>query len=119
MTSDFGFWKQGSGDPLEIFDDLAEGITDRLISSPDVLRFREAIVSRWPDLEDSLEPAAYQLEESPGEDEKFVLLGLARRHLEHIPDIFALADRYGLVGYSGVGGEPIGRTSPEPHIEGD
>jgi hypothetical protein len=31
MSSDFAFWKAGEGDPGDIYDGLADGITDALV----------------------------------------------------------------------------------------
>lgn len=107
MSSDFGFWKSGTGDPEEIFDNVAEGDTSNLTSSSAVLQFREELLSRWPDLIDVLEPAADDLEESPDDASKYVLLTLAVRQLDYLDEVLSMATMHGLVGYSGVAGEPI------------
>lgn len=107
VSSDFGFWKRGVGDPERIFDKLAEGDTSDLVASPDVLRFREELLARWPDIEDVLEPSRFDLEEEPDDAGKYVLLTLSVRHLDYLPEILDMANRSGLVGFSGVAGEPI------------
>ncbi|MFI6245394.1 hypothetical protein [Streptomyces sp. NPDC051016] len=109
MSSDFGFWKQnaGGGDPEEIFDNLAEGDTGDLVASPDVLRFREELLNRWPDLNDVLEPSRFDLQEQPDDEGKYVLLTLSVRQLDYLPEILDMANRNDLVGFSGVAGEPI------------
>jgi hypothetical protein len=107
MSSDFGFWKKGVGDPEEIFDNLAEGVTDALEASSDVSWFRGELLSRWPELVDVLEPTDEDLAETPEDGAKYVLLTLPVRFLDHLPEILDMATRYGLQGYSGVAGEPF------------
>jgi hypothetical protein len=107
MSSDFGFWKRSAGDPEEVFDGLAEGDTSDLVVSPEVLRFREDLLARWPDLGDVLEPSRFDLEEEPDDAGKYVLLTLSVRQLDYLPEILEMAQGKGLVGFSGVGGEPI------------
>ncbi|MFD4767292.1 hypothetical protein [Streptomyces niveus] len=107
MSSDFGFWKRTTGDPEEIFDNLAEGDTEDLIASADVLRFREGLLARWPDIRDVLEPAEFDLEEAPEDSQKYVLLTLSVRQLDYLPEVLSMAKRNNLVGFSGVAGEPI------------
>ncbi|MFD4997936.1 hypothetical protein [Streptomyces buecherae] len=107
MSSDFGFWKCGVGGPEETFDNLAEGDTGDLVVSPDVLQFREELLTRWPDLEDVLEPSQFDLEEEPDDAGKYVLLTLSVRQLDYLPGILEMAKGNGLVGFSGVAGEPI------------
>ncbi|WP_073946018.1 hypothetical protein [Streptomyces kebangsaanensis] len=107
MSSDFAFWKRSAGDPEEVFDGLAEGDTRDLVVSPDVLRFREKLLTRWPDVEDVLEPSRFDLEEEPDDAGKYVLLTLSVRQLDYLPEILDMAKRGGLVGFSGVAGEPI------------
>lgn len=107
MSSDLGFWKRSAGDPEEVFDNLAEGDTGDLVVSPDVLRFREELLTRWADLDDVLEPSRFDLEEEPDDAGKYVLLTLSVRQLDYLPEILDMAKRNGLVGFSGVAGEPI------------
>ncbi|MHC3815154.1 hypothetical protein EES39_22115 [Streptomyces sp. ADI92-24] len=107
MSSDFGFWKHSAGYPEEVFDSLAEGDTSDLVVSPDVLRFREELLTRWSDMEDVLEPSRFDLEEEPDDAGKYVLLTLSVRQLDHLPEILDMAEKNGLVGFSGVAGEPI------------
>ncbi|XRQ08948.1 hypothetical protein ACN3XK_72780 [Actinomadura welshii] len=107
MSSDFGFWKRGVGDPEEIFDKLAEGDTSDLVASPDILRFRGELLARWPDVESVLEPSRFDLEEKPEDAERYVLLTLSVRHLDYLDEILDMAKRNGLVGFSGVAGEPV------------
>ncbi|MFV2019343.1 hypothetical protein [Micromonospora sp. LOL_023] len=107
MSSDFGFWKHGTGDPEEIFDKLAEGDASDLSSSSDIMRFREELLARWPDIEDVLEPSEFDLEDSPDDAMKYVLLTLSVRQLDYLPEILSMAKRAGLVGFSGVAGESI------------
>ncbi|MGV9453092.1 hypothetical protein [Streptomyces sp. NPDC003635] len=107
MSSDFGFWKRSAGNPEEVFDNLAEGETSNLVASPEVLCFRHELMTRWPDLADVLEPSRFDLEEEPDDVEKYVLLTLSVSQLEYLPQILEVAKRNGLVGFSGVAGEPI------------
>jgi hypothetical protein len=107
LSSDFGFWKHGVGNPEEIFDRLAEGDTSGLTSSDDVLRFREELLSRWPDMKDVLEPSEFDLEESPEDALKYALLTFSVRQLDYLPQVIELAKKHGLSGFSGVAGEPI------------
>jgi hypothetical protein len=105
MSSDFAFWKQGSGDPEAIFDDLAEGITDALEPHSDVTVFRGELLSRWPELVDVLEPDDEDVAETPEDGAKYVLLTLPVSLLDHLDAIYELAAEYKLHGYSGVAGE--------------
>lgn len=105
VSSDFAFWKVGRGNPGEIFDDLADGITDAIEPHSDVSRFRGELLSRWPGLVDVLEPAGHDLLDAPEDAARYVLLTLPRGMLDHLEDIFALARRYSLRGYSGVADE--------------
>ncbi|WP_027660846.1 hypothetical protein [Salinispora fenicalii] len=107
MSSDFGFWKHCTGDPGEVFDKLAEGDASDLTSSLGVLRFREELLARWPDIEDVLEPSEFDLGDSPDDAMKYVLLTLSVRQLDYLPEILSMAKGAGLVGFSGVAGEPI------------
>jgi hypothetical protein len=107
VSTDFAFWKEGSGDPSEIFDDLADGVTDRLSSSADVLRFRDELLARLPDVKDEMSPPDFELDENPEDAERYVLLTLGYRQLSYLDEILDLAKAHGLVGYSGVAGEPI------------
>jgi hypothetical protein len=102
MSSDFAFWKRGAGDPGEIFDDLAEGITDTLEPRSDVSWFRGELLARWPDLVDVLEPAELDLAGTPEDGAKYVLLTLPVSMLDHLDAIYALAGEHKLHGYSGV-----------------
>ncbi|MFD6332869.1 hypothetical protein ACFWGI_25310 [Streptomyces niveus] len=107
LSSDFGFWKKTTGDPEEIFDNLAEGDTEDLIASADVLRFREELLARWSDIRDVLEPAEFDLAEAPEDSQKYVLLTLSVRQLDYLPEVLSMAKKNNLVGFSGVAGEPI------------
>lgn len=110
MSSDFGFWKCGVGDLEETLDKLAEGDTLNLKSSADVLRFREELLARWPDISEVLEPSDFDLEEDPEDSRKYVLLTLSVRQLDYLPEVLSMAKRNGLIGFSGVAGEPIVTT---------
>jgi hypothetical protein len=107
VSTDFAFWKAAPGDPGEIFDALGEGVADSLSDSSDVVRFREELLSRLPDVEDVLEPDNFDLEESPEKVQKYVLLTLSNRQLDYLDEILDLAKSHHLVGFSGVAGEPI------------
>lgn len=107
MSSDFGFWKYGKGDPEWIFDRLAEGDTESLTSSADVLRFRDELLARWPDMRDVLEPSEFDLQECPEDSQKYVLLTLSVKQLDYLSEVLSMAKRTGLVGFSGVAGESI------------
>jgi hypothetical protein len=56
VSSDIAFWKAAAGEPEEIYDGLADGITDGLEAHPDMAAFRGELLSRWPALADVLEP---------------------------------------------------------------
>ncbi|GAB3937374.1 hypothetical protein [Micromonospora vulcania] len=105
MSSDFAFWKVGEGDPGEIYDGLAEGVTDGIGACSEVSWFRDELLSRWPDLVDVLEPTEYDLRDAPEDAAKYVLLTLPVSMLGHLDGIFELARQYELRGYSGVAGE--------------
>ncbi|GAA1403937.1 hypothetical protein ACFQZ4_50540 [Catellatospora coxensis] len=100
MSSDFAFWKAGEGDPGEIFDGLADGVTEGLDPHADVSSFRSELLQRWPDLADVVEPSPYYLLEAPEDDAKYVLLTLPSRMLDRLDEILDLARRRGLSGYS-------------------
>ncbi|WP_239132819.1 hypothetical protein [Paractinoplanes durhamensis] len=102
MSSDVAFWKAGEGDPGEIFDGLAEGVTEPLEPHSDVSWFRGELLSRWPDLIDVLEPADYDLLDTPEDGAKYVLLTLPVGMLDRLDTIFDLARKHGLSGFSGV-----------------
>jgi hypothetical protein len=70
-------------------------------------RFREKFGREPGPEEDVLEPVEFDLEESPEDALKYVLLTLSVRQLDYLPQVLELAKRHGLVGYSGVAGEPI------------
>ncbi|MGW6276076.1 hypothetical protein [Kribbella sp. NPDC055071] len=107
MSTDFAFWKAALGDPGEIFDDLAEGVADSLSDSSDVVRFREELLHRLPDVVDVLEPDKFDLEKSPEKVQRYVLLTLSYRQLDYLDEILDLAKAHRLVGFSGVAGEPM------------
>ena len=107
MSSDFAFWKHGAGDPEEIFDGLAEGDTGGLRPGAEVLRFRAELLTRWPDMINALEPSEDDLDDSPEDASTYALLTLSVRQLDHLDEVLSLAREHGLVGYSGVAGEPI------------
>ncbi|MDG4781266.1 hypothetical protein O7614_16575 [Micromonospora sp. WMMD961] len=105
MSSDFAFWRVGEGNPGDIYDGLADGVTDALEPHSDVSWFRSELLSRWPDLVDVLEPTEYDLLDAPEDAAKYVLLTLPVSMLGHLDGIFELARQYKLRGYSGVAGE--------------
>jgi hypothetical protein len=107
MSSDFAFWARASGDPGEVFDALAEGDTSSLEPSESVREFREALKRRWPGIVHMLEPTQRNLDETPDDIRKYVLLTLSYRMLDGWPDILAMAKEHGLTGYSGVGEAPL------------
>lgn len=65
MSSDFAFWKVGTGNAADIYDGLADGVTDVLQPHSDVSWFRAELLSRWPELVDVLEPTEYDLRDEP------------------------------------------------------
>jgi hypothetical protein len=91
VSSDFAFWKRGQGDPREIYEDLADGVTEALEPHSDVSWFRGELMSRWPDLVDVLEPVDDDLLEVPEDGAKYVLLTLPVGMLDRLDDIFDLA----------------------------
>jgi hypothetical protein len=105
MSSDFAFWKRGEGDPGEIFDALADGVTEALEPHSDVSWFRGELLSRWPELVDVLEPTEADLVETPEDGAKYVLLTLPVSLLDHLDAIYELAREYKLHGFSGVADE--------------
>jgi hypothetical protein len=105
VSSDFAFWKAGQGDPGEIFDCLADGVTEALEPHSDVSWFRGELLSRWPDLVDVIEPMEDDLFEAPEDGAKYVLLTLPVGMLDCLDGIFDLARQHGLSGYSGVAGQ--------------
>ena len=107
VSSDYAFWKQITRDPDVVFDQLAEGEVSGLHPHPDVLRFRRQLLSRWPDLENTLEPDAEDVAAWPELAEHYVLLTLSYRQLEHLDDILGIARELHLSGFSGVDDGPI------------
>ena len=108
MSSDFAFWKAVPGDPEEIYDKVCEGITDGLLASGDVLRFRQELLRRFPDVKDELQPGDFDLAENPEDAEKYVVLTLSYGRLrDTFGEVLDLAKVHGLVGFSGVAGQPI------------
>jgi hypothetical protein len=102
VSTDFAFWKVGTGDPGEIFDGVGDGVTEALEPHSDVSWFRGELLSRWPDLIDVLEPTEHDLLEVPEDGARYVLLTLPVGMLDRLDGIFDLARQYGLSGYSGV-----------------
>ncbi|MFI1995283.1 hypothetical protein [Actinoplanes sp. NPDC020271] len=102
MSSDVAFWRVAEGDAGDIFDALADGVTERLEPHSDVSWFRGELLSRWPDLVDVLEPTEDALLDVPEDGAKYVLLTLPVGMLDRLDGIFDLAQQYGLSGYSGV-----------------
>jgi hypothetical protein len=107
VSSDFAFWKVGQGDFGEIFDGLADGVSEALEPHSDVSWFRGELLSRWPDLVDVLEPTADDLLEAAEDGAKYVLLTLPVGMLDRLAGIFELARQYGLTGYSGVADQQL------------
>ncbi|MEV4264481.1 hypothetical protein [Kribbella sp. NPDC049584] len=108
MSSDFAFWKAVPGDLGEIYDKVCEGITDGLLASGDVLQFRGELLRRFPEVKDELEPGDFDLADNPEDAEKYVLLTLSYGRLrDTFGEVLDLAKAHGLVGFSGVAGEPI------------
>lgn len=107
MSSDFAFWARASGEPGEVFDALADGDTTALEPSDSVRAFRETLITRWPDIVDVLEPSQFDLDETPDDIQKYVLLTLPVRLLDLLPEVLSIAREHGLTGYSGVADAPI------------
>jgi hypothetical protein len=105
VSSDFAFWKVGTGDAGAIYDGLADGITDALEPHSDVSWFRGELLTRWPDLVDVLEPTEHDLLDVPEDGARYVLLTLPVSMLGRLDGIFELARQYHLQGYSGIAGE--------------
>ena len=112
MSSDFAFWKSGTGDPEEIFEALSDGDTSGMESSADVQRFRDELLTSLPDVGDALEPSDFDLAESPDDGRRYVLLTLSVRQLDHLPRVLELAQKHRLRGFSGVAGEAIEPIEP-------
>ena len=88
MSSDFAFWKAIPGDPEQIYDPFCEGITTGLLANADVLRFREELLRRLPELKDELSPAEFE----PEDIDKYVVLTLAYRSVHNLDEILDLAE---------------------------
>ncbi|MGW6276079.1 hypothetical protein [Kribbella sp. NPDC055071] len=79
---------------LEPFLILAEAVAESRLTAGEFMRL--------------LSPAEYELEDNPGDAEKYVLLTPSYGRLRNdFGKVLDLAKAHGLVGYSGVGGEPI------------
>ncbi|TDT97253.1 hypothetical protein EDD99_5363 [Streptomyces sp. 846.5] len=100
MSVDLCFWKSGDGAAEDLYDDAAEGITERFESSERVALFRSDLLRAWPDLGDSLEPLEFDPDLDVQEDlSRFVLITLHSSQGDRISDIVNIAVEHGLIGY--------------------
>ncbi|MGQ4434304.1 hypothetical protein [Streptomyces sp. SAS_260] len=100
MSVDLCFWNSGDGAAEDLYDDAAEGITERFDSSERVTSFRTATLRAWPDLAHLLEPLEFDPDLDVQEDlSRFVLITLNSRQGDRISDIVDLALEHGLVCY--------------------
>ncbi|WP_327147351.1 hypothetical protein [Nocardia sp. NBC_01329] len=103
MSYDLYFWKSAVGKPSEICDRLAEEEVEDVAPSPEVERFRAALLRRWPDLADGISPWAPDLDwrQPWGREDLgayFVSLTLPYSvDADTIHAIVALADEHALV----------------------
>lgn len=68
MSVDICFWKCGSGSPQELYESAADGEIGQFESSVTVVDFRECLISRWPEIEDSMEPPSFDPDLEEQED---------------------------------------------------
>lgn len=100
MSLDFCFWREGNGTSAELYEQAAEGDYSRFVSSQSVLDFRSEMISRWPDIEDSLEPLSHNPFAEEQEDlTRCVLITLSLGRSDLAPVLIDLASSLGLRGY--------------------
>ncbi len=100
MSVDVCFWKSGNGSGRDLYVAAADGDIQLFDSSVEVLEFRERLIDRWPDLEHSLEPLAYDPDLEEQEDlSRFVLVTLHASKGDRLKGISDLARSLGLMGY--------------------
>ncbi|GAA4234883.1 hypothetical protein GCM10022254_40830 [Actinomadura meridiana] len=68
MSVDVCFWKAGGAPPLGLYEAACEGDLDLFSSSQDVLDFRADIHTRWPEIEDMVDPPEYNPDLEEQED---------------------------------------------------
>lgn len=108
MSVDICFWKYGNGAPHELYDAACEGEVDAFESSGDVLNFRSALIERWPECRDSIEPLMYDPDLEEQEDlSLYVLITLSVGRAGLINDIVNLAIEYGLTGFDPQTGSAV------------
>lgn len=56
VSYDVYFWKSASAEANDVCDQLADEEVDSVEPSPDILRFREQLLTRWPELADHISP---------------------------------------------------------------
>lgn len=61
MSYDVYFWKVAKGETYDVYEELANEEVESVEPSPDVLRFREQLLTRWPELADRISPWAADL----------------------------------------------------------
>jgi hypothetical protein len=110
MSVDLCFWESGDGDVEELYEDAADGIDHVFVASARVVEFRSALLGRWPDLADSVEPLEFDPElDAPPDLSRYVIVTMHASQGERIPEIVELALAHGLVGYDPQTGSAITR----------
>lgn len=108
MSVDICFWKSGSGSGSDLYESATEGEAQSFVPSAAVLEFREQLITRWSDLEDSVEPLAYDPDLDEQEDlSRFVLITLHASQGDRLGSIMEMARSCGLTGYDSQIGEDI------------
>ncbi|MFC1400942.1 MULTISPECIES: hypothetical protein [Streptacidiphilus] len=109
MSFDVCFWWRGALSTQELYEGAADGNSDSFESSLAVTEFREQLTIRWPGIEQSLEPLAYDPDLDVQEDlSRFILITLPFDQTDRLPGIIELARSFGLAGYDPQTDQAIG-----------
>ncbi|MGK5557411.1 hypothetical protein ACSNOI_37975 [Actinomadura kijaniata] len=113
MSYDLYFWKSAKGPAQEVGHQLADEEVHGLEPSPDVERFRERLLTTWPDLADQISPWAPDLDWRQPWGRKdlapyFVGLTLSwSTTTDDLDSMISIAREHGLTAYDPQTGEVI------------
>jgi hypothetical protein len=106
MGLDYAFWKSGEGSHDEIYADLGEGRSGRLVQSEDVWDFRGRLLEFWPELRESIEPWEEDPKFDPADLSKYVVINIHASDVNKMAAVWEIAERCHLVAY-----DPLHRHS--------
>ncbi|MCX4911991.1 hypothetical protein [Streptomyces sp. NBC_00687] len=112
MSFDVCFWQKGepSMSPVELYEEACEGISENFEPSLLLSEFREHLTLRWPEIENALEPLAYDPDLEVQEDlSRFILITLPVKSVAVLPDIVEMALTFKLTGYDPQAEQVIGQ----------